>query len=69
MNIKTIEKDSNEYIKKYVIHNISLFIIANNIHPKWLIDEKAINFRIEVWFNPPKDPINIDKIIEIIKKL
>lgn len=64
-----IEIDSKEYNKKYVIHNNSLFIIANNIHPKWLIDEKAINLRIDVWFNPPKDPINIDKIIDIIKKL
>lgn len=46
-----------------------MFIIAINIQPKWLIEEKAINLRREVWFNPPKAPIIIDKIIIIKKKL
>lgn len=32
-------------------------------HPKWLIDEKAIIFRKDVWFNPLRDPIIIEKII------
>ena len=31
--------------------------MAPNIHPKWLIEEKAIILRNEVWFNPPKDPV------------
>lgn len=50
-------------------HNNSLFIIAISIQPKWLIEENAINLRNEVWFNPPKAPIIIDKTIEIKKKL
>lgn len=43
--------------------------MAAIIHPKWLIEEKAIIFFSEVWFNPPKDPIIIDRIIITIKKL
>lgn len=34
-----------------------------SIHPKWLIEEKAINLRREVWFNPPIAPTKIEKII------
>lgn len=37
-----------------------------NIQPKWLIEEKAINLRKEVWFNPPKAPNTTHKIIEVI---
>lgn len=43
--------------------------MAASIHPKWLIDEKAINLRREVWFNPPIDPIIIDKTIILKIKL
>jgi hypothetical protein len=32
----------------------------------WLIDEKAINDRSADWFNPPKAPIRLDKIIAVI---
>lgn len=33
------------------------------------MDEKAINFRIEVWFNPPIAPINVEnKTIKNNKK-
>ena len=40
------------------------------IHPKLLIEEKAINLRKEVWFKPPIAPIIIfNKIIIIIKFL
>lgn len=41
-----------------------LFKIPATIHPKWLIEEKAINFRKEVWFKPPNDPKITDIIIE-----
>lgn len=44
-------------------------IIAINIQLKWLIEEKAINLRKDVWFKPPNVPIIIDKIIAIKKKL
>lgn len=50
---------------KYIIHKFSLNIIAINIQPIWLIEEKAINFRKEVWFKPPKAPINIERIMNI----
>lgn len=40
----------------------------DNIHPKLLIDENAINLRKEVWLIPPKDPIITFKIIIKIKK-
>jgi hypothetical protein len=40
--------------------------MAANIQPKWLIDEKAIIFRKLVWFNPPNDPILIER--KIIKE-
>lgn len=43
--------------------------MAANIHPKWLIEENAINLRKEVWFSPPKEPIIIDKIIILKIKL
>lgn len=46
-----------------------MFIIAINIQPKWLMEEKAINLRKDVWFNPPNAPIIIDKIIATKKKL
>lgn len=39
-----------------------------NIQPKWLIEEKAIIFRKEVWFSPPIAPIKIDKIIVKLNK-
>lgn len=67
---KTILIDKKEYIEKYMTHKFSLEIIAANIQPKWLIDEKAIIFRNEVWFKPPNDPINTEIIItEIIRGL
>lgn len=69
LNIKIIEIDKIEYKIKYVIHNNSLFIIAKSIHPKWLIEEKAINLRKEVWFNPPNAPIIIENKIVNRKKL
>lgn len=31
----------------------------------WLIEEKANNLRIDVWFNPPKAPIKAEKTIKI----
>lgn len=37
-----------------------------SIQPRWLIEEKAINFRRDVWFKPPKAPIKIEK--KIIKE-
>jgi hypothetical protein len=40
-----------------------------NIHPKWLIEEKAINFRRDVWFKPPIAPTKIEKIIVKEKKV
>lgn len=55
-------------MKKYNVHKFSANIIAANIQPKWLIDEKAIIFCNEDWFSPPIDPIKIDKIIIITKK-
>lgn len=45
------------------MNKFSLIIIAVIIHLKWLIDEYAINFRNEVWFNPPIAPNILDKII------
>lgn len=35
---------------------------VDRIQPVWAIDEKAISFRIWVWFNPPKPPMVMDKI-------
>lgn len=40
----------------------------DNIHPKLLIEEKAINLRNDVWFKPPIAPIIALKIIIKIKK-
>jgi len=37
-------------------------------HPKWLIEEKAIIFRKDVWFKPPIAPIKIEKIIVRLNK-
>lgn len=62
-NINTIVKDKNEYVIKYINHNDSLISIAEIIHLKWLIEENAINFRKDVWLNPPKAPITADKKI------
>lgn len=39
-----------------------------SIHPKWLIEEKAISLRKEIWFNPPIAPIKVDKIIVKLNK-
>jgi len=50
------------YIIKYIHHIDSLNINAIIIHPIWLIEEKEINFRNEVWFNPPIAPIKVDII-------
>lgn len=55
-------------MSKYNIHKFSLIIIDEIIQPKLLIEEKAIIFRREVWFNPPRAPINILRIIEKINK-
>lgn len=44
-------------------------MIDDSIHPKLLIDEKAINLRKEVWFNPPIAPIITFKNKIIIKNL
>lgn len=46
-----------------MINKYSLKSIADSIHPKWLMDEKAKIFRKEIWFNPPKAPIQAEKII------
>lgn len=49
-------------------HNNSLNIILEIIQPKWLIEEKAISLRKEIWFNPPNLPKIIDiQTIKIIK--
>lgn len=40
----------------------------DNIHPKLLIEENAINFRKEIWLIPPNDPIVTFKIINKIKR-
>lgn len=43
--------------------------ILDIIHPKWLIEEKAINFRRDLWFSPPNLPKIIEKKInKLIKK-
>lgn len=52
-----------EYTLKYINHIICLYSNLLNIHLIWLIDEYAINFRIEVWFRPPIAPKIADKII------
>lgn len=44
---------------------ISIFPINQ---PKWLIEEKAMSLRSEVWFKPPIAPTKIDKIIIVFKK-
>lgn len=67
LNKKIIDNVKNVYIKKYIIQIISLLIIPLIIHPKWLIEEKAINFRKDVWLIPPKLPKTIENItIKII---
>lgn len=38
------------------------------IHPKWLIEENANNFRNEVWFKPPIEPINVEIIIVALNR-
>lgn len=69
LNKKTIANDKKEYKIKYVIHKLSLLNIPAIIQPKWPIEEKAINLRKEVWFNPPKAPVRTEKIITINKKV
>lgn len=54
------------YTVKYVDHKGSLDIIAANIHLIWVIEEYAIIFRRDVWFNPPRDPIITDIIVDIV---
>lgn len=39
---------------------MSLIDIAINIQDMWLIEEKAINLRSFMTFNPPKAPIKDD---------
>lgn len=68
MNIKIIANDKNEYKQKYINHKFSLTSIAAKSHPRWLIEEKAIIFRREVWFNPLREPIITDKIITAVIK-
>ena len=53
------------YNLKYKYHIFSLKNNAVNIHPIWLIEEKAITFRNEVWFRPPNDPTIMEEIIII----
>lgn len=43
--------------------------IAAIIQPRWLIDEKAINLRKDVMFNPPRAPVILVMIIIIIINL
>lgn len=69
LNIKIIVKDKKEYKQKYINHIFSFTSMAAINHPKWLIEEKAIIFRKEVWFNPLKDPIITDKIMMALIKL
>lgn len=44
-------------------------IIAINIHPKWLIEEKAIILRKDVWLSPPIAPIRVAIMVKIINVL
>lgn len=67
--MKIIVKDKKEYKQKYITHIFSFTSIAAINQPKWLIEEKAIIFRKEVWFKPLKDPIITDKIIIKLIKL
>lgn len=46
-----------------------LNVKAKIIHLIWLIEEKAIIFRKEIWFNPPIAPIKADIIMKIISSL
>lgn len=55
-------------MKKYKNHKFSLIIKADSIQPKLLIEENAINFRIEVWLIPPNAPIITLRIMIKIKK-
>lgn len=48
---------------------MSLNEIAISIQDKWLIEEKAIIFRRNIKFNPPRAPTRAEKIAEIITSL
>lgn len=60
------------YGRKYINHFLRLNAIVGSIHPMWLIEEKASNFRVEFILRPPKAPkiaeIPEDKI-KIVKKI
>lgn len=58
----------SEYTIKKKNHKFSLIIKEEIIHPRLLIEEKAITFRNDVWFNPPNAPIIVLRIIIIIIK-
>lgn len=67
--MKIIVNDKKEYRQKYITHIFSLINIAAISQPKWLIEEKAMIFRKDVWLSPLNDPIITDKIITILIKL
>lgn len=62
------DKFKKEYMKKYINHIYSLNDMAIIIQLRWLIDEKDINLRNEVWFNPPIAPMRADIKINVIIK-
>jgi len=51
---------SVQLIIKCTFHKFSLLLITVNIRPLWLMDEEVKIFRMEVWFNPPNDPMIVD---------
>lgn len=63
MNVKIIVRERKEYKQKYITQVFSFTIMAAINQPKWLMDEKAIIFRKDVWFKPLKDPIIMEVII------
>lgn len=69
LKIKIKAKEKKVYSKKYNNQNKLFINIEEIIHPKWLIEEYASNFRKDVWFKPPIAPIIAERIILIIKKL
>jgi hypothetical protein len=54
---------------KYILQILSPAAIAAKSHPRWLIEEYARIFRIEVWLSPPKEPISTERIIMNEKKV
>lgn len=51
-----------------MVEMFGAMVIVAIVHPVWAIEEKAISFRIWVWFSPPSPPHTTDRTADIITR-